>query len=130
MKPSEVDPKPCDPTLDTHRGGDEGQAHRALTKSRVKREEQARLGNRQPMGRVPLPLPQGVTADGTEQPGELPGGPGVGAPFLGKRTQGHGLAPTGCLWTATVWECARPGVRASLVDQWLRLRLPVWGVWV
>ena len=44
--------------------------------------------------------------------------------------QGHSLAPSGCLWTTTAWVCDRPGVRASLVDQWLGLRLPVWEVWV
>lgn len=46
MKPQEVDPKLCDPTLDTHRGGNEGQACRPLTESRVKQEEQVRLRNR------------------------------------------------------------------------------------
>lgn len=46
MKPQEVDPKLCDPTLDTHRGGNEGQACRPLIESRVKQEEQVRLRNR------------------------------------------------------------------------------------
>ena len=78
------------------------------------------------MGRVHRPLPQGVAAEGREQPGTA-GQVGQGGGLLSQEggQQGHSLAPSGCLWTTTVWVCARPGVRASLVDQWLGLHLPV-----
>ena len=78
------------------------------------------------MGRVHRPLPQGVAAEGREQPGRA-GQVGRGRGLLSQEggQQGHSLAHSGCLWTTTVWVCARPGVRASLVDQWLGLHLPV-----
>lgn len=107
MKPQEVDPKPCDPTLDTHRGGDEGQARRPLTESRVKQEEQVRLRNRDSAWRGPVFLcPRGPLQPAQSSQGELARWAGAGACFPRKEdskgTAWHtraasGQPPCGCV---------------------------------
>ena len=115
MKPQEVDPKPCDPTLDTHRGGDEdptldthrggdeGQARRPLTESRVKQEEQVRLRNRDSAwGGCVFLCPRGSLETAESSQGELDRWAKGGGPLSQERgQQEHGLAPSGCLWTTT-----------------------------
>ena len=82
MKPREINPKPCDPTLDTHRGGDEGQARRLLTESRVKQEEQAKLRKTDsPWGGCVVLCPRGSLQMAESSQGELDRWAGVGARF-------------------------------------------------
>ena len=103
MKPQGVDPKPCDPTLDTHRGGDEGQAHRPLTESRVRQEEQGGSETETVLGEGRIFLcPRGSLQTAENSQGELARwARGGGPPSQERGQQGHGLAPAGCLWTST-----------------------------
>ena len=107
MKPREINPKPCDPTLDTHRGGDEGQARRLLTESRVKQEEQAKLRKTDsPWGGCVVLCPRGSLQMAESSQGELDRWAGVGARFPRKEdskgTAWHpraasGQPPCGCV---------------------------------